>query len=82
MNISSKGLAVGVIVVGGLIVGAYNFGSKQQAPKVEVATKEDSQQAVDLLPGQAESKTKFAHFRVGNRNVKGMFADGNDVLPV
>jgi ligand-binding sensor domain-containing protein len=32
-----------------------------------------------LLPDQAESKTKFAHFRVGNRNVKGMLADGNDV---
>jgi len=32
-----------------------------------------------LLPGQAESKIKFAHFRVCNRNVKGMFADGDDV---
>ncbi len=79
MNISSKGLAVGVIVVGGLIVGAYNFGSKQQPSKVDVATKEKSQQAVNLLPGESESKTKFSHFRVGNRNVKGMFADGNDV---
>jgi ligand-binding sensor domain-containing protein len=79
VNISSKGLAVGVIVVGGLIVGAYNFGSKQKASNVETAAEETSQQAVDLLPGETGSKIKFAHFRVGNRNVKGMLADGNDV---
>lgn len=80
MNISSKGLAVGVIVIGGLIVAAYNFGTKQSAPKdEEVVAKETSQQGGQLLPGQAESKIKFAHFRVGNRNVKGMLADGNNV---
>ncbi len=79
MNISSKGLAIGIVVVGGLIVGAYNFGTKQKPSEDEAAAGETSQEAVDLLPDQTESKIKFAHFRVGNRNVKGILADGNDV---
>ena len=87
MNISSKEMAVAVIVVGGLVVASYNFGKKEQADQaVSTAATENTpahtgakQQSVNLLPGQHESKTKFAHFRVGNRNVKGMMADGNDV---
>jgi len=34
--------------------------------------------AKSLLPEQKEA-LRFAHFRVGNRNVKGMYADGNTV---
>lgn len=85
MNISSKGLAVAVVVVGGLVVAAYNFGTKQ-SPSTPVATTAPApahpggQPAVDLLPSDhAQSNTKFAHFRVGNRNVKGMWADGDEV---
>lgn len=83
MNISSKELAVAVIVVGGLVVASYNFGKKEQTAKEPVAASvpahANSQQAVNLIPDQADSKIKFAHFRVGNRNVKGMMADGNEV---
>jgi len=97
VNISSKGLAVAVLVVGGLIVAAYNFGSKQEqaapatassgsAPPLAGATEmppghpvATGTPAVNLLPDQPASNTKFAHFRVGQRNVKGMLADGNEV---
>lgn len=106
MNISSKGLAVAVLVAGGLIVAAYNFGSKQEqaapsnavpsAPPLAGATEmppghpttmpghptttgTSGVPAVDLLPAQPANNAKFAHFRVGQRNVKGMLADGDEV---
>lgn len=91
MNISSKGLAVAVLVVGGLVVAAYNFGNKQADSTTPTAGPITQGQmppnhpgvqgtpAVDLLPGQQANKAKFAHFRVGQRNVKGMLADGNEV---
>lgn len=84
MNISSKELAVAVIVVGGLVVASYNFGKKEQASTGSVATTTTpanvtAKHPVNLLPDQSNSKVKFAHFRVGNRNVKGMMADGNEV---
>ena len=106
MNISSKGLAVAVLVAGGLIVAAYNFGSKQEqaapsnaassAPPLAGATEmppghpttmpghptttgTSGVPAVDLLPAQPANNVKFAHFRVGQRNVKGMLADGDEV---
>lgn len=89
MNISSKGLAVVVLVVGGLIVAAYNFGNKQAGPMAPPigdaaqmpADHPGGQTAppVNLLPAQPASAAKFSHFRVGQRNVKGMLADGNEV---
>jgi len=99
VNISSKGLAVAVLVAGGLIVAAYNFGSKQEqaapssaessAPPLAGATEmppghpattgTSGVPAVNLLPDQPASSAKFAHFRVGQRNVKGMLADGDEV---
>jgi ligand-binding sensor domain-containing protein len=85
VNISSKGLAVGVLVVGGLVIAAYNFGTQktESVPQpTATATPPDgqpAQKAVDLLPGQAAGSAKFSHFRVGNRNVKGMLADGDEV---
>lgn len=88
MNISVKSIAVAVIVVSGLVVGAYLIGTKQ--PGQEISGKQaaapahpagQQPSAVDLLSsdGQGGAQPNFAHFRVGNRNVKGMFANGNDV---
>lgn len=88
MNISTKGLALAVIAAGGLVVGAYMFGTKQsaQAPTAQQATAPhagtEAKQgpAANLFPGGGQAqKAKFAHFRVGNRNVKGILADGNEV---
>jgi ligand-binding sensor domain-containing protein len=87
VNISSRGLAVAVLVVGGLVVAAYNLGTKEHVAKAPPLSSTDkssmphdaAHKSVDLLPGNSKSNLKFAHFRVGNRNVKGMYADGNDV---
>jgi len=99
VNISSKGLAVAVLIVGGLVVAAYNFGSKQEQtspslatsnvpplagatempPGHPVTTETSGMPAVNLLPDQPANGAKFAHFRVGQRNVKGMLADGDKV---
>ena len=90
MNISSKHLAIGAIAVGGLVIGAYMMGSnKAEAPQT-VATPAGN--AVpghpggtppvnNLLPSASSPApaANFAHFRVGNRNVKGMMADGDEV---
>ncbi len=91
MNISAKGLAVAALAAGGLIIAAYNFGTKQaeapsapplagqtQMPPGHPATPGQTP-AVDLLPNQPAKNAKFAHFRVGQRNVKAMMADGNEV---
>ena len=88
MNINSKHLAIGAIAVGGLVIGAYMMGTK----KAETPVQAPAPQAVpghpggvppvsNLLPDEKPTaKTAdFAHFRVGNRNVKGMLADGDEV---
>jgi ligand-binding sensor domain-containing protein len=91
VNISAKNMAVVVIVVGVLVVGAYMMGTKQQAPAPAATTAQTTppaahpgsqkSAAVDLLPAQAQpaAPASFTHFRVGNRNVKGMLADGDEV---
>jgi ligand-binding sensor domain-containing protein len=91
VNISSKGLAVAVLAVGGLVVAAYHFGNKQgesTTPQTGDATQAQmpaghpggqTASTVNLLPGQAATEPKFSHFRVGQRNVKAMLADGNEV---
>jgi ligand-binding sensor domain-containing protein len=92
VNISAKGLAVAVLVTSGLIVAAYNFGSKQgTADKPSAGPLAGATQmppghpagagtpTTNLLPSQPAHAAKFAHFRVGQRNVKAMMADGNEV---
>jgi len=92
VNISSKTLAIGVIAVGGLVIGAYMMGSKQAEPtaptSVAVAPAGTPvpghpggvPPVNNLLPSDAAPATaRFVHFRVGNRNVKGMMADGDEV---
>jgi len=93
VNISSKHLAIGAIAVGGLVIGAYTIGTKKAETPVPAAVSTAPATAVvpghpggvppvsDLLPSDAPTaKTAdFAHFRVGNRNVKGMLSDGDEV---
>jgi len=89
MNISTKGLAVTVLVVGGLVVGAYLLGSKRSA-EGEQAAQGGTPATPNVAAGTAgtmpanhpqvpQSQLKFTHFRVGNRNVKGMFVDKDAV---
>ncbi len=90
MKINSTVLAFGVLVGAGAIVGAYQLGQqggassdKQPETAVEkVATQSASNgqttRSVDLFPEgqQTNGGPRFSHFRVGNRNVKSMYADG------
>lgn len=84
-----------IIVVVAVIVAAvaYNMGIQQTAKTASTSvsvppaksvqpTVSTPQGQVDLsrdLPPDHPSYDRFVHFKVGNRNVKSMFADGNDV---
>ena len=82
-------VALGVLVGAGVIVGAFQLGQqggsesatvKQEAPAASTPVAQAQQQAqrdVALFP-DAEGP-RFSHFRVGNRNVKSIYADGKYV---
>ncbi len=98
MQVDFKLAALGVIVVGALVAGAYTLGVKQatkpepapSAPPAPAASQQTPaghppvvQPAAPPEPVRegtvtgADPTAKFTHFRVGNRNVKRIFADGN-----
>lgn len=97
--------AVGIILVGALVGGAYTLGKKQGAGPVPAATPPAARGAAQPVAQPAEQApaghpplaaaaqepvregkvvrddpaAKFTHFRVGNRNVKRIFAEGKVV---
>ena len=74
MNIDAKGIAGIVIIAGIAVVGAYTLGTKQGGG--------DGAQPETTASSPAKpdtSQEQFTHFRVGNRNVKGMVADKDAV---
>ncbi|HEY0720882.1 MAG TPA: two-component regulator propeller domain-containing protein [Gammaproteobacteria bacterium] len=86
MNISYKGGAVIALAVAGLLAGAYTLGTKQSG-KSAVPLASASDNTSPAVPpshppvgGEAKAgadpNAKFTHFRVGNRNVKSILADG------
>lgn len=83
MKIGFKGIAILLIGLGGLLVAAYQLGTQRVKP----ATSAGDAVAAEIKPGStmptghpavhnALGDGKFVHFRVGNRNVKSIFADG------
>ncbi len=95
MQIDNKVLAIAVMAVGGLVAGAYVYGTKQ---KSETQTEARAAMPAGHPPmggaasanphgeGQAQGKVdkfdptaRFTHFRVGNRNVKDIYVDGKIV---
>lgn len=87
MNISYKGGAVIALAVAGLLAGAYTLGTKQGGKgTVPVAGTADNSASPAVPPSHppvggeakagADPNAKFTHFRVGNRNVKSILADG------
>ncbi len=87
-------LALGVLASAAIIVGAFLLGqqgsepsvAKQEAPEsavpVPASQIQQPQQPVPLASDEVHSPAagpRFSHFRVGNRNVKSIFADGNYV---
>jgi ligand-binding sensor domain-containing protein len=80
---SFKKLVIPVVIVAGLIVGAYWFGINQGAARTEVAvlstTTEPSVSPTPVITQAAQNKSNFTHFRVGNRNVKSIYAETDKV---
>ena len=80
---SFKKLVIPVVIVAGLIVGAYWFGINQGAARTEVAvlstTPEPSASPTTVITRAAQNKSNFTHFRVGNRNVKSIYAETDKV---
>ena len=93
MNISSKSLAIVVLLFSALVVGAYLLGANQgnqdsvPTPANTTPSTSDGNKAIqasignggqDAMPGDHPkmdpNAPSFTHFRVGNRNVKGMVA--------
>ena len=75
-------VALGILLVAGVIVGAYQVGQLDgdvATPESELATpavQAQPQREVALFDDAAPAAgPRFSHFRVGNRNVKSMYAD-------
>ncbi len=86
MKINATVVAFAVLVGAGVIVGAYQLGQQggdepPESPSVLSPENGHSQRSVDLFPQgmPKDDGPRFSHFRVGNRNVKSMFADGKYV---
>lgn len=84
MKSKSTIMIAGVVLGVAVVVGAYQLGQQggeaDKAPAAQVAPAAPQQQ-VALLPDASDQAggPRFSHFRVGNRNVKSMFADGKYV---
>lgn len=84
MNINTKNLAIIVLVMGAAVVAAYQMGaSKSQQESTTQAPAEPAVAASQATtsgsmpashPPMDANAPSFTHFRVGNRNVKGMVA--------
>lgn len=83
MQVGHKTIAISIILVAGSIAGAYTFGKKnavaaemppppaKNLPAAAPATNPTHEGKVTVDPLQ-----KFTHFRVGEKNVKSIYADG------
>lgn len=90
MAISLRIAGVTAIALGTALAGAYQLGRQNAAPSAELAKLAQAQPAlpeghtpVAAAAPQREGKvaadpsSKFTHFRVGNKNVKRLFVDGD-----
>ncbi|VAX13347.1 Sensor histidine kinase [hydrothermal vent metagenome] len=85
MNSSFKTYLVFGAVVIVVAVAAFNMGTKHEKTLDSTSSKADG--STSSMPAQAKKAQaaathhpfKFTHFRVGNRNVKSIFADGDDI---
>ena len=91
MKIGFQGIAIGLIAASGALVAAYQFGTQRNADGLNAnaaAASQNPAAPAGALPanhpvvagaGGSAGDSKFAHFRVGNRNVKSIYADGGVV---
>jgi ligand-binding sensor domain-containing protein len=82
MQVGHKTVAVSVIVVAGLVAGAYSVGKKNALPADPPMPAHAAPAAAPAAQSTHEGKVtvdptrKFTHFRVGDKNVKSIYADG------
>jgi len=84
VNIGYKGIAVIALAVAGLLAGAYTLGTRQGSKGATPASGTADGSAMPAnhpsVGGEAKAgadpNARFTHFRVGNRNVKSILADG------
>jgi hypothetical protein len=90
VKLDARGLAVILIAVGVLLVGAYQFGSHRSTLTADANAATSSPAPGPLKPGATMppnhpqlpgaglfgANSKFTHFEIGNRNVKSIFTDG------
>ncbi len=84
MNSSFKTYIIFAVLITAVAVVAFNMGAKQD--KKVISTDSNASPAA-AVPAHKETTVttpehpafKFTHFRVGNRNVKSIFADGEEV---
>lgn len=88
MNINAKSLAIIVLVMGAAVIAAYQMGaskSEKETTTAQAPATTPEQPAASAAPASSGSMPaahpptdpnapSFTHFRVGNRNVKGMVA--------
>ncbi len=93
VKFNSTAIAIAIVVGAAALVGAYQLGQRGAQPDAEAEKKEQAQapaQPVErqsATPGgavadphaQLAGGPRFSHFRVGNRNVKSIYADGRYV---
>ncbi len=79
MGINLTALGLGAIAVGAALAGSYQLGrSNGTAVQVAAAPAVAPAPATEGKVG-ADASQKFTHFRVGNKNVKRIFVDGDTV---
>jgi ligand-binding sensor domain-containing protein len=81
VNINAKSLAIIVLVMGAAVVAAYQIGASRsekdtaaQTPQTAPAAQAGGGSMPASHPPMDANAPSFTHFRVGNRNVKGMVA--------
>jgi len=89
MKFNPSFAAIGVLLGAGVIIGAYQLGERgaespaaeRQASAAASPAPAKPQKDVALFPDAKPAKDapRFSHFRVGNRNVKSICADGKYV---
>lgn len=89
MKSKSTIMIAGVVLGVGVVIGAYQLGQHGEESAVAPAAVEQGVAAGQQSAAQPSAGTgqpslaangaRFSHFRVGNRNVKSMFADGKYV---
>ena len=93
MAIGLQWAGLAVVALGAALAGAYQLGRQQPRAALPAPSAQEVAQAVAALPGRPPTAStpqlegtvapdptaKFTHFRVGNKNVKRLFVDGDTV---